>query len=87
MTNVKIDISRYPNLPKIMKWMYSIKSKFSITPEQMAETYLKLATDEIFNSVSGKYFNEKNIEVKSSDYSYDKNEIEKLMNTTNRYIK
>ena len=86
VTNVKIDICRYPNLSKIKKWMYSIKSKFSITPEKMAETYVLLATDEIFRCVTGKYFNEKNVEVKSSNYSYDKNEIEKLMNTTNKYI-
>lgn len=87
VTNVKIDINRYQNISKIMKWMYSIKSKFSITPEQMAETYVFLATDQKFKSVTGEYFNEKDVEVKSSNYSYDKNEIEKLMNTTNRYIK
>lgn len=35
VTNVKIDISRYDNLPVIMKKAYSIKSKFSILPEEI----------------------------------------------------
>ncbi len=38
VTNVKIDINRYPNLSHIAQWAYAIKSKKSISPEQMAET-------------------------------------------------
>lgn len=36
VTNVKIDMSRYDHLPKPMKMAYSVKSKISISPEEMA---------------------------------------------------
>ncbi|MBP5727348.1 MAG: dehydrogenase, partial [Clostridia bacterium] len=32
VTNVKIDMSRYGNLPGIMKKAYAVKSMFSISP-------------------------------------------------------
>ncbi|MBN2739180.1 MAG: SDR family NAD(P)-dependent oxidoreductase [Spirochaetales bacterium] len=87
VTNVKIDICRYPDLSKFMKWLYSIKSKFSITSEQMAETYYYLATDRELKNISGKYYDENNKQVKSSSYSYDKKEIDKLMEVTGKYIR
>ncbi len=87
VTNVKIDTSRYPNLSKISKFMYSIKSKFSISPEEMARTYTYLATSEELNSITGKYFNENNNIVSSSAYSRDAKNINALMNLTLKYIK
>jgi NAD(P)-dependent dehydrogenase (short-subunit alcohol dehydrogenase family) len=57
VTNVKVDIQRYPNLSNALKFMYSIKSKFSISPEEMARTYTYLATSKELASTTGKYFN------------------------------
>jgi NAD(P)-dependent dehydrogenase (short-subunit alcohol dehydrogenase family) len=46
VTNVRIDLERYPKLNPLMRAMYAVKSRFSITPEQMAEAYLWLAEGE-----------------------------------------
>ncbi|MBN2378377.1 SDR family NAD(P)-dependent oxidoreductase [candidate division WOR-3 bacterium] len=87
VTNVKIDIERYPNLSKAMKLSYSMKSKFAITPEEMALTYTYLATSPEVNSVTGKYFDEKNKEVSSSAYSRDEANIAAVMDMTMKYLK
>lgn len=86
VTNVKIDTKRYPNLSSLMKFMYSIKSKFSISPDEMAKTYTYLATSEDVNKITGKYFNEKNIIVDSSPYSKNEKNIEDVMNLSLKYI-
>ncbi|MBP7463476.1 MAG: SDR family NAD(P)-dependent oxidoreductase [Bacteroidales bacterium] len=86
VTNVKIDISRYPNLSAFMKFLYSIKSRFSISPEQMANTYTYLASSPELNTCSGKYFNEKNMVVSSSPYSLHPKNIEAVMTLTASYM-
>jgi len=86
VTNVKVDTSRYPNISGFMKFLYSIKSRFSISPEDMAKTYTYLATSPDINKTTGKCFNEKNTTVDSSTYSMDKQNIEDLMNLSLRYI-
>lgn len=68
VTNVKIDIARYDNLPGIMKKAYSIKSKFSISPEEMACIYTMLATEDEKN---GFMYDEKGKEVKANKSAYD----------------
>ncbi len=87
VTNVKIDISRYPNISRFNKWLYKQKSKKSITPEVMAKTYTFLALDPRFERVTGRYFNEHNEEVKSSAYTYSEDEAEKVMKLTFSYFK
>ncbi len=86
VTNVKIDIDRYPNLSDKMKSMYAMKSKFAISPEDMARTYTHLATSQDLSSVTGKYFDEKNKEVSSSAYSRDAKNISAVMNMTMKYF-
>ena len=86
VTNVKIDTSRYPNISGFMKFMYSIKSKFSISPEEMAETYTYLASSPELSKTSGKYFNEKNKVVESSSYSQNKVNIEEVMKMSFQYL-
>lgn len=86
VTNVKVDLERYPDLSELMKKMYALKSRFSITPEEMAETYTYLALSPEVENVSGKYFNEKKERVASSKYSRDKKAIEAVMALTMRYI-
>ena len=87
VTNVKIDIDRYPNLPRLFKYLYSIKSKFSISPDQMAKTYLYLATSKELNNITGEYFDEKNRIVSSSKYSLNDENIKNVMNLTIKYTK
>lgn len=75
VTNVKIDISRYSNLSPIMKWMYGLKSKFSISPDEMARVYTELATGE---KRKGFYYDEKLHEVKANQSAYDSEAQQKL---------
>ncbi len=87
VTNVKVDTGRYPNISGFMKFLYSIKSQFSISPEDMAKTYTYLATSPDLDNITGKYFNEKNKIVDSSKYSLNKDNIEAVMNVSLEYIK
>ena len=75
VTNVRIDMSRYDNLPDIMKRAYSVKSKFSISPEEMARVYTMLATED---GLQGFLYDEKGNEVKANKSAYDK-EIQKKL--------
>lgn len=68
VTNVKVDISRYPNLSAMMKMMYRMKSRFSISPEQMAQVYTELATGE---KRQGFYYDEKLLEVRANRHAYN----------------
>ncbi|MBN1969473.1 MAG: SDR family NAD(P)-dependent oxidoreductase [Candidatus Delongbacteria bacterium] len=86
VTNVIIDLKRYSNLSGLMKFMYSIKSKFSISPDEMAKTYTYLATSTDLRLTTGKYFNEKKMTVDSSPYSKNFKNIEELMVSTTEYI-
>ena len=76
VTNVKIDMSRYDNLPDIMKRAYSIKSKFSISPEEMARVYSILATEDGYH---GFLYDEKTAEVKANRSAYDTDMQKKLI--------
>lgn len=86
VTNVKVNMSRYPNVSGLMKFLYSIKSKASISPEDMARTYTYLATSRDLDQVSGKCFNEKNQIVSSSKYSLQKQNIMAVMDLTQKYL-
>jgi uncharacterized protein (DUF952 family) len=66
--------------------MYSFKSKFSISPEQMAKTYTFLATSDQVKNVSGQHFDEKNNTVKLSTYSTNKVNIDAVVKLTNSYL-
>jgi len=87
VTNVKIDISRYPDLSAFMRFMYSIKSKKSISAEQMARTYTYLALSDDVKGISGKCFDENNREVKMNSYTSDQANIEAVMALKNKYLK
>lgn len=87
VTNVKIDISRYANLSKAAKMAYSLKSKKSISPEQMAKTYVWLSTAQELAGKTGKYFDHHHCEVESSPYSKAIQNIETVMKRTYEYIK
>ncbi len=86
VTNVKIDMNRYPNNSGFMKFIYKMKSSNALTPESMAKTYTFLATSLNLKTTSGKYFDEKNTIIKSSKYSTDPASIKKVMDLTMKYL-
>jgi NAD(P)-dependent dehydrogenase (short-subunit alcohol dehydrogenase family) len=86
VTNVKIDIARYPNISAGMKRVYALKSRFSISPAEMAQAYVRLALDEEYGPISGGYFDEKCREVSSSAYSRNPETIAALMKLTEEYL-
>ena len=88
VTNVRIDIDqRYPGAPFLMRKIYSIKSKFAIAPEKMAETYTFLATSAEVKQITGTYFDDPQHIVTSSAYSRNPENIEQLMSLTWSFIK
>jgi NAD(P)-dependent dehydrogenase (short-subunit alcohol dehydrogenase family) len=86
VTNVKIDTDRYPNLSSLNKRLYTIKSRFSLSPERMAEVYVWLAVSPDVATVSGGYFNEKRQPVSSSRFSIDPSNIRRVMELTEKYV-
>jgi len=86
VTNVKIEINRYPDIPGIMKFMYRIKSSFSISPAEMAETYSHLATETSLAKTTGKIFDEKNKTLSVSAYTSDKKSQKAMMEMTDKYL-
>jgi NAD(P)-dependent dehydrogenase (short-subunit alcohol dehydrogenase family) len=86
VTAVQIDISRHPEISSFMKWAYKQKSKKSITPSRMAETYTFLATNPSMKGVSGKYFDENHQEVQSSRYMRDWEHIDAVIALTKKYL-
>ncbi|MEX2803574.1 SDR family NAD(P)-dependent oxidoreductase [Streptococcus sp. H31] len=75
VTNVGLDISRYPNLTPVMKAVYRLKSRFSISAEKMAEVYTTLASEAGFD---GFLYDEHCKEVKANRSAYNKTEQERL---------
>ena len=87
VTNVKIDIeNRYPDASRLSRFMYRIKSSFSISPEEMAETYTYLAVSPEVRETSGKYFDDPHTMVDSNSFSKDEQQIQLLMEKTFSYI-
>ncbi len=70
--NVAIPDERLNHLPKWMLKMYELKRKFSITPEQMAKTYVWLAADPIVEQKTGGYWDAPGVEVKANKNAYDR---------------
>lgn len=68
VTNVRIDEDRYPDLAPVLKAMYSIKRRFSMPPEKMAEIYTALALE---SGHDGFLYDEKLKEVKANRYADD----------------
>jgi NAD(P)-dependent dehydrogenase (short-subunit alcohol dehydrogenase family) len=86
VSNVKIDIQRYPNLSTLAKRMYALKSRFSISPAAMAEVYVWLALAPELADVTGGYFDEKSRQVRSGRYSAAPENIQHVMALTEKYV-
>ncbi|WP_222599454.1 SDR family NAD(P)-dependent oxidoreductase [Aquibacillus kalidii] len=84
--SVQLDEGRLEHVPALMRKLYKVKRKFSITPEKMAETYVYLAASPDLQHVTGKYFNEDNEIISSSKYSYNQVEIDRLWEYSNELI-
>jgi NAD(P)-dependent dehydrogenase (short-subunit alcohol dehydrogenase family) len=84
---VSVDIAKFSGLPTILKKVYALKSKFSLSPEEMASGYAYLATAVELNNVTGIYFDEKMKSVKPGKYAQQVQEIENVMNLTMSYLR
>jgi NAD(P)-dependent dehydrogenase (short-subunit alcohol dehydrogenase family) len=69
VTNVKVDVNRYPNLTAFQKRLYNFKSRFSIAAEEMAKAYVSIVEDDNF---AGFYVDEKLREVKANKGAKDR---------------
>ncbi|MDF7823822.1 SDR family NAD(P)-dependent oxidoreductase [Pontiellaceae bacterium B12227] len=79
VTNVKLDLSRFPDLPQWMKNLYTVKSLVSISPEKMAETYAKAALAADAKDVSGALIAHPYKETAAPVYAKDPLVIEQVM--------
>ena len=75
VTNVKVDMRRYDHLSTFMKNLYKIKSRFSISPEEMAKVYTALSTEDDYE---GFLYDEKCREVKANTFAYEEEEQARL---------
>lgn len=75
VTNVKIDMARYPDISPLLKALYRVKRRFSISPDEMAKVYTALATEE---KRQGFYYDEKLREVRCNKAAYDEEAQQRL---------
>ncbi len=83
VTNVKIDMTRYRTISPFLKFMYRIKSKFSISPHEMATVYTALVTEP---KRKGFLFDEKLKEVKANQSVYDEASRIRLHELCERWV-
>jgi NAD(P)-dependent dehydrogenase (short-subunit alcohol dehydrogenase family) len=86
VTNVRVDLDRYPDLSPLAKRMYAAKSRFSISPEEMAETYVWLALSDEVTGTTGGYFDERRRRVSPGRYAGDPEQVRRVMELTERYV-
>jgi hypothetical protein len=84
VTNVKIDMSRYGNINPLLKFMYKIKSKFSISPAEMATVYTSLATGP---KLEGFLYDENLKEVNANKNAYNAESQKKLYKLCEEMVK
>ncbi|MEZ4407061.1 MAG: SDR family NAD(P)-dependent oxidoreductase [Polyangiales bacterium] len=71
VTNVKIDLARYEGLSWAERTAYAIKSRFSITPDEMARTYTWLCVDDAPGQSTGGYWDAIDTPVEPSRWARD----------------
>lgn len=84
--SVQVDIGKYDDLPSFLRYLYSLKMRSALAPDEMARTYTYLSTSNDVGHISGAYFNEKHRPVSSSRYSRDPENIKRVMKLTMDYI-
>jgi len=75
---VKLDEGRYDHIPAFLRAIYKFKMSFSISTEEMAEAYIKIATSPEFAKVSGVYLDENCQEVKASKQAHNRDTWKQL---------
>ena len=86
VTNVKIDLDRYPDLSPLMQRIYAIKSRFAISPAEMAEVYAWMALSPDLSDVSGAYFDHRKRRVGAGRYAEAPENIRAVMEATAKYL-
>lgn len=81
---VKLDEGRYDHIPSFLRAIYKFKMSFSISTEEMAEAYIKIATSPEFAKVSGVYLDENCQEVKASKQAYNRDTWKQLWDVSAR---
>lgn len=84
---VKTDVGKYADLPAIMKKLYALKSRFALTPAQMAEVYVWAAMADALSNVTGQCFDEKRNVVGVPRFARQEANIEAVMNLAMSYLK
>ncbi len=84
---VQTDVSKYGDLPAIMKKLYAVKSRFALTPAQMAEVYLWAATADELSHVTGQCFDEKRKVVGVPKFARQAENVKTVMNLVLGYLK
>lgn len=84
VTNVAIPDDRLTHLPGWQRRLYTLKRRFSITPEKQAETYVFLAADPAVADVTGGYWDENNRQVSSNKNSTNPETMRRLWDVTER---
>lgn len=82
VSNVKLDLNRFPDLPQWMKNLYAIKSLFSISPDQMATTYKRAALDQELKNRTGIMIDHPMKEIPIPVYAKDPLVSEQVMQLT-----
>lgn len=86
VTNVRVDLARYPNVSALARRLYGLKSRFSITPEEMARVYTWLAIAPELVGVTGRYLDHRPREVRAGRYAENPENVRAVMEVTARYI-
>lgn len=84
---VKTDVGKYADLPAIMKKLYALKSRFALTPAQMAEVYVWAAMADALSNVTGQCFDEERNVVGVPRFARQEANIEAVMNLAMSYLK
>ncbi len=85
--SVALADDRLQNMPGFLKKLYALKKKASLTPEEMARTYVYLAADPAVGEVTGGYWDEHNQQVRSNPNSYKRETWQRLWQVTEGLIK
>lgn len=86
VTNVAIGNDRLVTLPWYLKYLYWIKRLFSISPEQMSETYLTLALNSEVEGMTGLYWDEDQKIVNFPSKALDVETRDRLWNLTEKML-
>jgi NAD(P)-dependent dehydrogenase (short-subunit alcohol dehydrogenase family) len=84
VTNVAIPDERLTHLPIALRKIYNLKRSMAITPEQQAETYVYLATSPEVEGITGRYWDEKNRQVRSNTNSYKRDTWKRLWDVSEK---